>query len=235
MVRGKTVIKPIEDKTSQQVTFSKRRSGLFKKARELAVLCDAQVGVLVFSSAGRLYDYSSTSTRSIVERYQDTKEGSQLMSASTESKFWQAEAANLRQQLHNLQESHMQLLGQNLSGLEAKELKILENHLEMSLHNIRKKKDSVIINQIQELNKRENIMLQEYKELEHHFDINHQENMNLQKKVHVQQGVDGGDKSSGTEYNIAGPDEDLTSVRLELGQPQHVAKEQLEEPTLRRL
>ena len=60
MVRGKTVIKPIEDKTSRQVTFSKRRSGLFKKARELAVLCDAQVGVLVFSSAGHLYDYSST-------------------------------------------------------------------------------------------------------------------------------------------------------------------------------
>ena len=51
--------------------------------------------------------------------------------------------------------------------------------------------------------------------------------------MHVQQGVDGGDKSSGTEYNIAGPDEDLTSVRLELGQPQHVAKEQPEEPTLR--
>ena len=51
--------------------------------------------------------------------------------------------------------------------------------------------------------------------------------------MHVQQGVDGGDKSSGTEYNIAGPDEDLTSVRLELGQPQHVAKEELEEPTLR--
>ena len=37
--------------------------------------------------------------------------------------------------------------------------------------------------------------------------------------MHVQQGVDGGDKSSGTEYNIAGPDEDLTSVRLELNLP----------------
>ncbi|CAN6329323.1 unnamed protein product, partial [Urochloa humidicola] len=45
MVRGKTVMKRIENETSRQVTFSKRRSGLFKKARELAILCDAQVGV----------------------------------------------------------------------------------------------------------------------------------------------------------------------------------------------
>ncbi|EAZ00851.1 hypothetical protein OsI_22880 [Oryza sativa Indica Group] len=61
MVRGKTVISRIENTTSRQVTFSKRRSGLFKKAKELAILCDAQVGVLVFSSTGRLYDYSNSS------------------------------------------------------------------------------------------------------------------------------------------------------------------------------
>uniref|UniRef100_A0A0E0HQK3 MADS-box domain-containing protein n=1 Tax=Oryza nivara TaxID=4536 RepID=A0A0E0HQK3_ORYNI len=61
MVRGKTVISRIENTTSRQVTFSKRRSGLFKKAKELAILCDAQVGVLVFSSTGRLYDYSNCS------------------------------------------------------------------------------------------------------------------------------------------------------------------------------
>jgi MADS-box transcription factor, plant len=60
MVRGKTVMKKIENMTSRQVTFSKRRTGLFKKAKELAVLCDAQIGVLVFSSTGRLYDFSST-------------------------------------------------------------------------------------------------------------------------------------------------------------------------------
>uniref|UniRef100_J3MDX6 MADS-box domain-containing protein n=1 Tax=Oryza brachyantha TaxID=4533 RepID=J3MDX6_ORYBR len=70
MVRGKTVIRRIEDTTSRQVTFSKRRSGLFKKAKELAILCDAQVGVLVFSSTGRLYDYSSSSPSiNIVTKY----------------------------------------------------------------------------------------------------------------------------------------------------------------------
>uniref|UniRef100_A0A453GDA2 MADS-box domain-containing protein n=1 Tax=Aegilops tauschii subsp. strangulata TaxID=200361 RepID=A0A453GDA2_AEGTS len=36
-------LRRIEDRTSRQVRFSKRRSGLFKKAFELAVLCDVEV------------------------------------------------------------------------------------------------------------------------------------------------------------------------------------------------
>ncbi|KAI4321098.1 hypothetical protein MLD38_034519 [Melastoma candidum] len=61
MGRGKIVIRRIDDSTSRQVTFSKRRTGLLKKAKELAILCDAEVGVVVFSSTGKLYDFSSSS------------------------------------------------------------------------------------------------------------------------------------------------------------------------------
>uniref|UniRef100_A0A0E0E551 MADS-box domain-containing protein n=1 Tax=Oryza meridionalis TaxID=40149 RepID=A0A0E0E551_9ORYZ len=46
MGRGKIEMKRIEDATRRQVTFSKRRAGFLKKAHELAVLCDAQVGVV---------------------------------------------------------------------------------------------------------------------------------------------------------------------------------------------
>ena len=60
MVRGKTQMKRIENTTSRQVTFSKRRSGLLKKAFELSVLCDAQVAAIVFSPSGRLYEFSSS-------------------------------------------------------------------------------------------------------------------------------------------------------------------------------
>jgi hypothetical protein len=62
MVRGKTVIEKIESTTSRQVTFSKRKSGLFKKAKELGILCDAQVGVVLFSNTGRLYEYSNSNS-----------------------------------------------------------------------------------------------------------------------------------------------------------------------------
>ena len=60
MGRGKIVIRRIDNSTSRQVTFSKRRGGLFKKAKELAILCDAEVGLVVFSSTSRLYEYTSS-------------------------------------------------------------------------------------------------------------------------------------------------------------------------------
>ncbi|KAL0329696.1 UNVERIFIED_CONTAM: Agamous-like MADS-box protein [Sesamum radiatum] len=60
MVRGKTEMKRIENATSRQVTFSKRRSGLLKKAFELSVLCDAEVALIIFSPKGKLYEFSSS-------------------------------------------------------------------------------------------------------------------------------------------------------------------------------
>ncbi|KAG5528119.1 hypothetical protein RHGRI_028900 [Rhododendron griersonianum] len=60
MGRGKTVIRRIDNTTSRQVTFSKRKNGLLKKAKELGILCDAEVGLIVVSSTGKLYEYSST-------------------------------------------------------------------------------------------------------------------------------------------------------------------------------
>ncbi|KAG6519714.1 hypothetical protein ZIOFF_019783 [Zingiber officinale] len=59
MGRGKIEIKRIENNTSRQVTFCKRRNGLLKKAYELSVLCDAEVALIVFSTRGRLYEYSN--------------------------------------------------------------------------------------------------------------------------------------------------------------------------------
>ncbi|RZS27639.1 hypothetical protein BHM03_00061146, partial [Ensete ventricosum] len=57
--RGRVELRRVEDRISRQVRFSKRRSGLFKKAYELAVLCDAEVALVVFSPAGKLYEFSS--------------------------------------------------------------------------------------------------------------------------------------------------------------------------------
>ncbi|RDY01948.1 MADS-box transcription factor 34, partial [Mucuna pruriens] len=52
MGRKKVEIKGIENKCTRQITFSKRRNGLMKKARELSILCDANVALVVFSSTG---------------------------------------------------------------------------------------------------------------------------------------------------------------------------------------
>lgn len=60
MVRRKIPIKKIDNVTARQVTFSKRKSGLFKKARELSLLCDAEIALIVFSPGGKLFDYGSS-------------------------------------------------------------------------------------------------------------------------------------------------------------------------------
>lgn len=59
MGRKKLEIKRIEDNNSRLVTFSKRRSGLIKKARQLSVLCDAKIAALIVSNRGKLYQFCS--------------------------------------------------------------------------------------------------------------------------------------------------------------------------------
>jgi hypothetical protein len=60
MARERREIRRIENAAARQVTYSKRRRGLFKKAEELAVLCDADVALLVFSSTGKLSQFASS-------------------------------------------------------------------------------------------------------------------------------------------------------------------------------
>ncbi|KAJ1268540.1 hypothetical protein BS78_07G142900 [Paspalum vaginatum] len=244
MVRGKTVLERIEDTTSRQVTFSKRRNGLFKKAKELAILCDAEVGLIVFSCTGRLYDFTNTSMNSVLERYNEAKEDNRLiMSASVEAKLWQREAGILRQQLHNLQENHKQLLGQQLSGLDVEDLQNLENRLEIGLRNIRLTKDKLMIDQIEELNRKGSLILQENKELYNKMNNVNQENIELQKKVHASSNIlPNKDKVNGqginepptdtTRYNILNKEDGNVPVNLELRQPQNVEPENLGIPTL---
>eukprot|EP00250_Pteridium_aquilinum_P019879 c24619_g3_i2 orf=669-1010(-) len=69
MVVKKIKIKRIENATARQVTFSKRRGGLLKKAHDLAVMCDAEVGVIIFSGKGKLFQFASPSMQCVLDRY----------------------------------------------------------------------------------------------------------------------------------------------------------------------
>ncbi|XP_019088245.1 PREDICTED: agamous-like MADS-box protein AGL31 isoform X2 [Camelina sativa] len=71
MGRRKVEIKRIEKKSSRQVTFSKRRNGLIEKARQLSILCESSIAVLVVSGSGKLYNSSSGDNMSkIIDRYE---------------------------------------------------------------------------------------------------------------------------------------------------------------------
>ncbi|KAL9670933.1 hypothetical protein QQ045_008496 [Rhodiola kirilowii] len=67
--RQKIEIKKIQKPDQRQVTFSKRRTGLFKKAGELSVLCSAEVAVIVFSEGSKPYTFWHPDVNKVVEKY----------------------------------------------------------------------------------------------------------------------------------------------------------------------
>ncbi|XP_010314595.1 MADS-box transcription factor 23-like isoform X2 [Solanum lycopersicum] len=215
MGRGKILIRRIDNSTSRQVTFSKRRNGLLKKAKELAILCDAEVGVIIFSSTSKLYDYANTSMKSVIERYNKAKEDNtyKLGDPSSEVKFWQREAALLRQQLENLQRNHRKMMGEELSGLNVKDLQNLEKQLETSLRGVRAKKDQILINE-------RNFSHQENKELHKKLDIVRRENMELYKKVYGNRDSNVVSKMATSSSSLSVKEDPLAPLHLQLSQPQ---------------
>ncbi|XP_072984969.1 MADS-box transcription factor 50-like isoform X2 [Typha latifolia] len=149
MVRGKTEMKRIENATSRQVTFSKRRNGLLKKAFELSVLCDAEVALVVFSPRGKLYEFSSSSMQKTIDRYK-THSKDRIDERGGEQNIEQLslESASLSKKIEHLEASKQKLLGQNLDSCSAEELQQLEGKLEKSLQNIRGRKTQLLDEQI---------------------------------------------------------------------------------------
>ncbi|XP_021861962.1 agamous-like MADS-box protein AGL29 [Spinacia oleracea] len=71
MGRRKVEMKKIEKSSSRLVTFSKRRSGVFKKANEISTLCGAEVAIIVFSPAGKPFSFGKPNIENVVNRFQN--------------------------------------------------------------------------------------------------------------------------------------------------------------------
>ncbi|CAL4999928.1 unnamed protein product [Urochloa decumbens] len=160
MGRGRVELKRIENKINRQVTFAKRRNGLLKKAYELSVLCDAEVALIIFSNRGKLYEFCSTqSMPKTLEKYQkcsyagpetavQTRESEQLKSSRNEY-------LKLKARVENLQRTQRNLLGEDLDSLDIKELEHLEKQLDSSLKHIRSTRTQHMVDQLTELQRKE--------------------------------------------------------------------------------
>ncbi|KAG8638451.1 hypothetical protein MANES_14G030800v8 [Manihot esculenta] len=154
MGRGKVQMKRIENAASRQVTFSKRRNGLLKKAYELSVLCDAEVAVLIFSQKGRLFEFSSNDMQKTVERYRKhPKAHVQADSVDKEQYIQQiiSESTEMVNEIEQLEISQRKLLGRGLNSCSLEELQDMHNLLEKSLSNIRARKDEFFKEKMEKL------------------------------------------------------------------------------------
>ncbi|XP_028788383.1 agamous-like MADS-box protein AGL62 [Neltuma alba] len=67
--RQKIEMKKMSNESNLQVTFSKRRTGLFKKASELCTLCGTEVALIVFSPGDKVFSFGHPSVDTVVDRY----------------------------------------------------------------------------------------------------------------------------------------------------------------------
>ncbi|KAF7809020.1 40S ribosomal protein S8-like [Senna tora] len=110
MGRGRVQLKRIENKINRQVTFSKRRNGLFKKAHEISVLCDAEVALIVFSHKGKLFEYATDSCmEKILERHERYAYAERQLTGGNDSgsqENWTIEYTRLKAKIELLQRNH---------------------------------------------------------------------------------------------------------------------------------
>lgn len=147
-------IKRIEDKCTRQVTFSKRRSGLFKKAKQLSILCDVRIATIIFSNHGKLYQFShensGSSLAAILQQYHDVcdEDGRE---ASGIHELKSSEGGATSQGNRNILQSVPSCLNElDLDQLTVADLAQLEKELEAALVQTRAAKVSVHTQQMME-------------------------------------------------------------------------------------
>ncbi|ESQ40958.1 hypothetical protein EUTSA_v10014726mg [Eutrema salsugineum] len=156
MGRKKLEIKRIENKSSRQVTFSKRRNGLIEKARQLSVLCDASVALLVVSASGKLYSFSSGDNLvKILDRY-GKQHADDLKALDLQSK---ALSYGSHHELLELVES--QLVDSSVDNASVDSLAQLEDHLETALSVTRARKTELMLKLVDSLKEKEKLLKRE--------------------------------------------------------------------------
>nr|QWX93760.1 MADS-box protein 21 [Cunninghamia lanceolata] len=173
MGRRKIEIKRIENAVNRQLTFLKRKRGLLKKAQELAILCGADIALIIFSSMGKLSEFASSSMTNILERYNKCSRGSLSRSVEYDSDDQFHEVTRLKHQVEQLQLGQRHMMGEQISDLSMKDLQELEHQMEVGMSQIRARKVQTLLECINEL---------EMKALEE-IEIKERENQNLRRQL----------------------------------------------------
>ncbi|XP_010912876.1 MADS-box transcription factor 26-like [Elaeis guineensis] len=160
MARGKVQMRRIENPVQRQVTFCKRRAGLLKKARELSVLCGADIGIIIFSTHGKLYELATNGDmQSLIERYKSIGAEAQIEGGEVnQPQVSEQEISMLKQEINLLQKGIRYMHGEGEGHMTLGELQALERHLEIWMCHIRSTKMQIMFQEIQLLKNKEGIL-----------------------------------------------------------------------------
>ncbi|PSS30024.1 MADS-box protein like [Actinidia chinensis var. chinensis] len=210
MGREKIQIKKIDNATARQVTISKRRRGLFKKAEELSVLCDADVALIIFSSSGKLCEYSSSSMKEILERHNlHSKNLEKLDQPSLELQLLEnSNYSRLSKEVTDKSHQLRQMRGEELQGLSIEELQQLERSLEIGLSRVIEKKGEKIMREISHLQQKGMQLMEENEKL----------TQQVMKASYAQKNISA--DSENTLYEEGQSSESVTTVCNSSGPPQ---------------
>ncbi|KAL5786450.1 hypothetical protein ACOSQ2_008842 [Xanthoceras sorbifolium] len=171
MGRKKLLIKRLKNLKARQLTYSKRKIGILKKAKELSVMCDVDLTLVMFSPAGKpsLFVGQNKELHSVMERlskisveerekrrdytlkilekiYNNTEVDPRNFSLD-KTEFLKLQQDKLRELNEKIAQKTKILSEwknpQKINNLN--QIQIMQNHLAASLNNIRAKKRELII------------------------------------------------------------------------------------------
>ncbi|XP_065858775.1 agamous-like MADS-box protein TM6 isoform X1 [Euphorbia lathyris] len=143
-------MKKIDNAANMEVTFSKRRSGIFKQAEILSLLSDAQISLIMCFSNNKFYDFVTPNTthKEIFHRYQKAS-GVDLW--QTQYQKMQEELRNLRDTNNKLGRAIRQRMGKDLHDMRFDEIFELEQTMISALDHLNKEKVSGMENEQREM------------------------------------------------------------------------------------
>ncbi|XP_075088817.1 MADS-box protein AGL24-like isoform X2 [Nicotiana tabacum] len=222
MAREKIKIKKIDNITARQVTFSKRRRGLFKKAAELSVLCDADVALIIFSATGKLFEYASSSMEDILGKYKLhltslEKDDQPSLDLQLENSL----NTNLIKELADKNRELRQMKGEELEGLSLEKLQQIEKRLETGLTRVLEIKGTKIMGEITKLQRKGAVLMEENKQLKQKMAMMNEGELPLLTDLDcmVMEEGQSSDQSITTNVSTSGPppEDDCSNAFLKLG------------------
>ncbi|XP_013628776.1 PREDICTED: agamous-like MADS-box protein AGL31 isoform X4 [Brassica oleracea var. oleracea] len=156
MGRRKVEIKRIEDKSSRQVTFCKRRNGLIEKARQLSVLCGSSVAVLIVSSIGKVYSSSSGDSMAKILKHYEVQHADKLKTLDLTEKT--QNYLSLNELLETVQRK---LEAANVDNITVQSLISLEEQSKTALSLTRARKTELMMQLVKSFQEKEKLLRDE--------------------------------------------------------------------------